>query len=203
MNIPEFALVALLLELTPGPNMAYLAVLTLERGRAAGLVALAGVALGLGAHAVLAAFGMGELLTTFPVLYEILRWTGIAYLLYLARTGWRAETAPEHLDFGATAIPLFRRGLFSNLFNPKSVIFFVSVLPRFLDQGPAASLPLQMAILGAIYVGIATAVHTAIVLMAARLRPYLVQGARRDLVRRTLSLLLVLVAAWLAWTTAR
>jgi len=69
----EFILAVLFIELTPGPNMAYLAALTLARGRAAGLFAIIGVALGLSVHAVVASFGAGELLLEYPRLYQILR----------------------------------------------------------------------------------------------------------------------------------
>lgn len=80
----KFAFTVFLLELTPGPNMAYLAALSLARGRVAGLIAIAGIALGLATHAVLVALGAGAVIQSYPVLYESLRWAGIAYLLFLA-----------------------------------------------------------------------------------------------------------------------
>jgi len=84
------------------------------------------------------------------------------------------------------------------------VLFFVSVLPTFVGTGPGApSLPTQMAVFGALYVGIATAVHGTIVVLAAQLRPWLVAGPRQQTMRRALSVVLALVAIWLAWTTRR
>ena len=100
--------------------------------------------------------------------------------------------------------PLFLRGFLSNVFNPKSILFFVSVLPTFIRTGPdAPSLPTQMAVFGIFYVGIATAVHGIIVILAAQLRPWLVAGTRQQIVRRVLSVVLAVVAIWLAWTTRR
>ncbi|MBX9823255.1 MAG: LysE family transporter [Afipia birgiae] len=64
--------------------MAYLAALSLARGRVAGLIAIAGIALGLATHAVLVALGAGAVIQSYPVLYKSLRWAGIAYLLFLA-----------------------------------------------------------------------------------------------------------------------
>jgi len=87
----EFILAVFFLELTPGPNMAYLVTLALARGRAAGLYATLGVTLGLSVHAVVTVFGAGTLIQHYPWLYEILRWTGAAYLLFLAWEGWRPE----------------------------------------------------------------------------------------------------------------
>lgn len=206
MEIAQFFVAALLLELTPGPNMAYLATLSLGRGRMAGLIATAGVACGLAVHAIVAAFGVGALIEQSRLLYETLRWIGVAYLFYLAWETWQPakETSPERVDFVEDAGPLFLRGFLSNVFNPKSVLFFVSVVPGFLQSRPDAySVPLQIALLGTVYVSIATFVHTAIVLLAARLEPWLTQGQRRDMTRRVLAVVLALIAVWLAWTTRR
>jgi threonine/homoserine/homoserine lactone efflux protein len=206
MDLFTFLLAVLVLELTPGPNMAYLATLALSRGRAAGLIATAGIAFGLAVHAAVAGLGAGVLIQQYPLLYDVLRWIGVCYLLYLAWDGWRSEKeiSPERADLVIMAGPLLLRGFLSNVFNPKSVLFFVSVLPTFVGTGPGApSLPTQMAVFGALYVGIATAVHGTIVVLAAQLRPWLVAGPRQQTMRRALSVVLALVAIWLAWTTRR
>jgi threonine/homoserine/homoserine lactone efflux protein len=204
MDLFTFLLAVLLLELTPGPNMAYLATLALSRGRAAGLIATAGVAVGLAVHAIVAGLGAGVLVQKYPILYDVLRWIGVGYLLYLAWEGWQTEkqVSPERADLANTVGPLFLRGFLSNVFNPKSILFFVSVLPTFLGTGPSTpSLPTQMAVFGSLYVGIATAVHGSIVILAAQLRPWLVEGPQQQTVRRILAALLALVAIWLAWAT--
>lgn len=205
MDLLTFLLAVTLLELTPGPNMGYLATLALSRGRAAGLIATAGVACGLAVHAVVAGMGAGVLIQRYPLLYEVLRWIGVGYLLYLAWEGWRGnESSPERADLAIVAGPLFLRGFLANVFNPKSILFFVSVLPTFIATGPGVpSLPTQMAVFGILYVGVATSVHTIIVVLAAQLRPWLVEGSRQKTLRRTLSLALALLAIWLAWTTRR
>jgi threonine/homoserine/homoserine lactone efflux protein len=206
MDLSTFLLAVLLLELTPGPNMAYLAALALSAGRTAALVATAGVAAGLGVHAVVAAFGVGALVQNSALLYETLRWIGVAYLFYLAWEGWwpEKESSPGRADLLATAGPLFMRGFLSNVFNPKSILFFVSVVPTFVvTRSGDPAIPLQLTVLGALYVGVATVIHASIVLSAARLRPWLVEGPRHLWVRRTLSIALALVAVWLVWTTRR
>ena len=206
-NVLEFILTVLLLELTPGPNMAYLAALTLDRGRRAGLLATAGVAAGLSVHAIVAALGLGALISQAPLIYDLLRWIGVGYLLYLAWETWQSsEKAPGMV--AAASSSLFLRGFFSNVFNPKSILFFISVVPGFIQydlqyDSSGSSLLVQAARLGAVYVAIATTIHASIVLLAGQLRPLLIAGARQRLVRRILSLALVLVAAWLAWSTRR
>jgi protocatechuate 4,5-dioxygenase alpha subunit len=199
----EFVLAVLLLELTPGPNMAYLGALAVARGRATGLYATLGVALGLSVHALVTAFGAGALIQHYPWLYEILRWTGVTYLLYLSWEGWQTQPdhGPERLSLLSNAGPLLLRGFLSNVFNPKSILFFVSVVPSFVRSGPGdATLSLQMTSLGIVYVGVATAVHASIVILAGELGPWLVQGPRQRMVRRSLSIALALVAFWLMWT---
>jgi threonine/homoserine/homoserine lactone efflux protein len=203
-HVLEFILTVLLLELTPGPNMAYLATLTLDRGRRAGLLATAGVAAGLSVHAIVAAFGLGVLISQSPLVYGLLRWAGVLYLLYLSWETWRSNANADREIAVAATRSLFWRGLFSNVFNPKSILFFISVVPGFIQYEPSGSgLLAQAARLGAIYIVIATTIHASIVLLASQLRPLLIAGSRQKSVRRILSFALVLVAAWLAWSTRR
>jgi threonine/homoserine/homoserine lactone efflux protein len=200
----EFILPVLLLELTPGPNMAYLATLTLDRGRRAGLLATAGVAAGLSVHAVIAAFGLGALISQVPLIYDLLRWTGVVYLLYLAWKTWQSNEKEPPDVAGAASSSLFWRGFFSNLFNPKSILFFISVVPGFIHhESSEADLLFQAARLGAIYIAIATTIHAIIVLLASQLRPLLIAGTRRKSVRWIFSVALAMVAAWLAGSTRR
>lgn len=206
MELSTFLLAVLLLELTPGPNMTYLAALALSHGRAAGLIATAGGACGLTVHAIVAGFGAGVLILEYPLLYGLLRWTGVAFLLYLAWEGWQTnkEVSPGRLGQATDTHSIFLRGFLSNVFNPKSILFFVSVLPTFLVTAPGAPpVPAQMGVFGILYVGIATGIHASIIVLAAQLRPWLVSGTRQIAMRRALSVLLAMVAMWLAWTTRR
>lgn len=191
----------LLIEATPGPNMAYLAALTLGEGRSAGLRAVAGVALGLALIGAAAAFGLAELLTRSPLAWGLLRWAGVAYLLWLAWEGWRgaSETSP------ATARPAsarhFVRGMTTNLLNPKAALFYVAMLPEFVSPD-APALPQTLA-LTALSVAVASVIHLAIVLLAAEAHGFLASPTRARTTRRLLSIALVAVAAWFALTTGR
>jgi threonine/homoserine/homoserine lactone efflux protein len=197
----KFALTVLLLELTPGPNMAYLAALSLARGRVAGLIATAGIALGLATHALLVALGAGAIIQNYPGLYESLRWAGIAYLLFLAWEGW--QPVPEALSkeplVPGVAGSLFWRGFLSNVFNPKSILFFLSVVPGFIDPASARPVPLQLATLGTVAVAVASIVHSAIVIAADQSGRWVADSRPRSMIRRALSAILALMAVWLAW----
>ncbi len=198
--IASFALASTLIELTPGPNMAYLALISASEGRRAGFATVAGVALGLGIVGIVAALGVAQIIQASVLLYEGLRWAGVLFLLYLAWDGWRQGTdvvsAGDRPDGQH-----FLRGLVTNLLNPKAAVFYIAVLPTFVN--PLKPLTAQTMLLTMVYVGIATLIHGLIVLLASRLQPFLTDPRRERIARRTLSALLALVALWFGWSTAR
>ena len=198
----SYLLTCIAIELTPGPNMAYLAVLSAERGRLAGLFAVSGVALGLAGLGALAALGVGEFVMGQPMLYEGLRWAGVGYLVYLAYDAWvDAQRPVEALDPTQLGWRSFRGGLVNNLLNPKAALFYITVKPSFLLAGQAALG--QTVLLGAIYVSVATAIHIGVVLLGGALHPLLTQSASRRLMGGVFAGLLLAVALWVAFTTAR
>ncbi|MBX9591315.1 MAG: LysE family translocator [Hyphomonadaceae bacterium] len=196
-----FAVTCLLVELTPGPNMAYLAVLSASKGRRAGFGATLGVALGLLVVGLAVALGLTALVASSRTLYEALRWGGVLYLLWLAYEGWRGEeeTSPGNATVAVSDSKYFTRGLITNLLNPKAGVFYIAILPRFVDE--ARPLAAQAVALSVVYVTVATLVHSTIVLLADAARPWLEDQRRSTAVRRTLSLLLVGIALWLFFTT--
>lgn len=207
LNLPAgealagFALAATLMEITPGPNMGYLAIVALTDGRRAGYAAVAGVALGLALVGLAAALGLGAVVTASPALYQALRWGGVGYLLWLAWQGWRgADEAPEHAAHGASLGRFLARGLVTNLLNPKAFAFFLTMMPGFIDMG--APVAPQAVALSLIYVAIATAVHLLIVTAADASGRLLASDRRQQAIRRVLALMLVGVAIWLAIKTA-
>lgn len=199
-DIGRFLIMVAIVELTPGPNMAYLAALTLGEGRRAGLSAVAGVALGLALIGAAAALGLAAIIANSPVVWQVLRWSGIAFLLWLAWQGWSAagEVSPSHTRPGP---PLrnFEHGLITNLLNPKAALFYIAVLPEFVDRGSGALG--QTLLLTAISVSVATIVHLMVVSFAAHAHPWLSDPARNRGVRRALALALAGVAIWFAMTT--
>jgi threonine/homoserine/homoserine lactone efflux protein len=197
-TIWQFVFAALIIELTPGPNMTYLAIVSVSNGWRAGFATVAGVALGLTIVGLIAAFGVAALIQSSDLLDEALRWVGLVYLLWLAYEGWRGEAANLAPPDDARN---FKRGLVTNLLNPKAAVFYVAVLPNFVDPGKLVLR--QTLILSAVYVAIATLVHALIVLLGGSLAPHLTDPARETAIRRILSALLALVAVWFAWSTAR
>jgi len=196
-----FTLTSVLVEITPGPNMAWLAILTLGDGRRAGYAAVAGVALGLALVGAVAALGLAAIVAASTLAYQGLRWGGVAFPLWLAWQGWHDEKpASDRPDPDGRLWLCFRRGLVTNLLNPKAAMFYLAVLPTF--AGPDGLRPAETLTLSAIYVGVATTIHAGIVTLAGSLRVWLTDADRQRLTRRVLSLLLAGVALWFAWKSA-
>ena len=200
-----FALTALVIEITPGPNMTYLAALSLSGGMRTGFAAVAGIAIGLLTYGIIAAFGLAAVIDNSPLLYGLLRWGGVAYLLWLAWEAWSSEreTSPDAAD-GTDGEPwiAFRRGLITNLLNPKAAVFYVAVLPEFIRPG-AGSVMSQTLALSVVYVTIATAIHAGIVALAGSLQSMVAASNSRRMVRRLLALALVIIAVWFALATGQ
>lgn len=191
-----FVLTSLLIEMTPGPNMAYLAVLGASRGRLAGFSAVLGVALGLALLGVTVGLGAGSLILNNRIAYETLRWAGAIYLCWLAYSNWREARQPiETASAGQSLFVEFRRGLVTNLLNPKAALFFIAVVPEFVS-GPSPSLR-ELAVLVSVYVIVATIVHGLIVLLAGTLQEFLAAPQRREMAGNAFAVMLFLVAVWL------
>ncbi len=191
-----FTLAAIAIEVTPGPNMVWLALVALTEGRRAGLAAVAGVGTGLAVVAAAVALGLGAMVAKTPIAYQFLRFAGIAYLLWLAWEAWRStgQARADFADFKASFGAHFLRGVITNVLNPKAFLFYVTILPAFL---PTAAAPKDTAILCAIYLIVATAIHAGIVLAANAARDILHTDAHMKTVGRVAAAVLVGLAVWL------
>src|ERR1700761_896825 len=158
-----FALVSFGMVLTPGPNMIYLISRSLTQGPAAGIVSLGGVALGFVFYMLCAAFGITALLLAVPYAYDALRFSGAAYLLWLA---WQALKPGGRSPFQVKALKvdgprkLFAMGFVTNLLNPKIAMLYLALLPQFID--PAQGVLVQSLLLGSIQIVISVSVNAMI-----------------------------------------
>ena len=131
----------------------YLISRTLCQGRSAGIVSLAGTTSGLLFYALAAAFGLTAVFVTVPVLYDVVRWAGAAYLLMLAWDAVRPRGtgglfARRDLPPVAPAA-LFRNGVLTSILNPKVALFYLALFPQFVD--PARGSVLLQSLLLAAY----------------------------------------------------
>lgn len=142
-----FVPAALALNLTPGADMMFCLGQGLRAGGRPAMAASAGIALGVLVHTALAALGLGALVAALPWLFDVIRWLGVAYLMWLALGALRAgPMRARGRAMGAGRA--FREGLYVNLANPKVIFFVLAFLPQFTD--PAQPLLPQFAVFGAI-----------------------------------------------------
>lgn len=166
-----FAVAALLMVLTPGPNMIYLLSRSICQGPKAGVISLFGVVTGFLMHMLASAFGLTALFMAVPLAYEMVKWVGAGYLLYLA---WQAVKPGARSPFEARELPedpprkLFLMGFLTNLLNPKIAMFYLSIFPQFVSPQHGSVL-LQSVALGSTQIAISFSVNLLIVLSAARL----------------------------------
>jgi threonine/homoserine/homoserine lactone efflux protein len=183
-----FALIALGLVLTPGPNMIYLISRSITQGPAAGIVSLGGVALGFVFYMLCAAFGITALLFAVPYAYDALRFAGAAYLLWLAwqavRPGGRSPFQVKKLAVDSPR-KLFAMGLVTNLLNPKIAMLYLALLPQFIDPA-LGSVLWQSVALGAIQIVISVSVNAMIALAAGSIALFLAQRPSWLLLQRYL-----------------
>ncbi|WP_424941498.1 LysE family translocator [Aliiroseovarius sp. S253] len=148
--IATFIGASILLYLTPGADMMFVIASGIAGGPKSGLAATAGVILGVACQVILAAAGLALLIAASPIALDVIRYVGAAYLAWLAWHSWRASAAPDTRKGRADLWRAFRRGLVTNLLNPKVILFILAFLPQFVDPaiGPEWQ---QILILGIIF----------------------------------------------------
>jgi threonine/homoserine/homoserine lactone efflux protein len=151
--LSAFLLTSFVLAVTPGPGVVYIVTRTVTEGRASGFASAAGVALGNFGNALGASLGLAAIFSASSLAFEIVRYAGALYLLFL---GWKAlrtkgtRAVPASNSTRKPGSRALRDGFFIALFNPKTALFFAAFLPQFVV--PAASHPLQPIILGTLFV---------------------------------------------------
>ena len=167
-----FIAACILLGLTPGPNMSLILANTLSSGLRAGLLTLAGTTTGLALLVGAAAAGMSSVMVFMSEWFDVIRWIGALYLVYLgARQLWllrrRAVAGAASVRHPSRA-NLYFEGVLVSLSNPKVLLFLGAFLPQFID--PAGDAVFQLSVLAVLFVVVLAAVDVAYTLMVARAR---------------------------------
>jgi threonine/homoserine/homoserine lactone efflux protein len=187
-SLLAFALIALGMVLTPGPNMIYLISRSICQGRGAGLISLGGVALGFIFYMLCAAFGITAIVLAVPYAYDALRLAGALYLLWLA---WQAIRPGGRSPFQVRNLPkdspskLFAMGFLTNLLNPKIAVMYLSLLPQFIDPSHGSVLT-QSLVLGIAQIVISVFVNALIAVSAGSIAIFLVRRPTWVVVQRWL-----------------
>ncbi len=143
-NFGLFLAAGILLNLTPGPDTAYILGRSIAQGRAAGIASAFGIATGSIFHTCAAALGLSAILATSARAFSAIKLVGGAYLIFL---GIKMLLQRQHrLNLPSnfrrsTAYAAFRQGILTNVLNPKVALFFLAFLPQFIDPGSSAKVP--------------------------------------------------------------
>jgi threonine/homoserine/homoserine lactone efflux protein len=172
-DLPLFVAAALLLNVTPGPDMLYVVGTSAARGARAGVAAALGIGAGCGLHIALAALGVSALIAASPLAFGALKWLGAAYLVWAGMALLRRRAAdappPAPLPERAAVRGVFWQGALINALNPKVALFFLALLPQFIDVA-APGQAWAFVVLGLLFDAGGTAVNVAVALGVAGLR---------------------------------
>jgi threonine/homoserine/homoserine lactone efflux protein len=146
-------LAALALLLVPGPAVLYIVAQSVDHGRLAGLVSVAGVHVGTLVHTAAAAVGLSALIVSSALAFSVVKYAGAAYLVYLGIRRLLGREAPEAVVAGRQPLAkLFWRGALVNVLNPKTALFFFAFVPQFVD--PQRAVWSQVAVFGLLFVAL-------------------------------------------------
>lgn len=179
-DLPLFIGAGLLLNLTPGADMALVAARSAGQGVRSGAAAALGIGAGCGLHAAAAALGLSALVAGSPTAFALLRWAGAAYLVWLGLGMIRSTARGGSAAAPAATAPagrVFAQGFLTNALNPKVVMFFLAFVPQFVrPDAPQAAW--SFALLGAIFTLNGTLVNLGFAAMLAALRQRWGDGGR-------------------------
>ncbi len=174
-----FFLYSILLALAPGPDNLFVLTHSALKGRMAGMIVTFGLCTGLIGHTAAVALGLAVIFKVSPVAYKGLMFCGMAYLLYLAWHAFRASASGKMAEDNALELQpwkLYCRGIIMNLTNPKVAVFFLAFLPQFTNPAKG-SIPLQIMILGMLFILSALLVFGSISFLAGSLAKWFNKSA--------------------------
>lgn len=207
INLPgmsvEFLLTSLVVAAIPGTGVVYTVSSAIGGGRRRGLIAAIGCTLGIVPHILAAMLGLSGVMQAGALAFEVVRWAGVAYLVYMGISMIRdggSLTLEDQDGSTGTVGPIVRRGILLNLLNPKLTVFFFAFLPQFLATPPGL-LDAQLIRLGGVFMLATFAVFAVYAYTSAAVRDRVLRAPTvRRWLQRTLGALLIGLAARLAVT---
>ncbi|OHV08789.1 homoserine/homoserine lactone efflux protein [Kushneria phosphatilytica] len=195
-----FLAATLLISITPGAG----AINTMSNGLRYGLKrtlpAILGLQVGLGLQLLVVGVGLGTLLASSELAFALIKWIGVAYLIYLGVAKWRERAvSPDEGEIAGPDEPAFRRfatSVLVNVTNPKATIFLIALLPQFLD--PSLPRPLQFTVMGVTMIGVDILVMCGFAGLATVIAGWLRSPRQQRLLNRIFGGLFIFVAGLLA-----
>ena len=171
---------AVLLNLSPGPDIAYILAQTARNGQRSGYAAMFGIWTGAFLHVLMAAVGLSAILATSATAFAIVKWIGAAYLIWLGIQALRSDegsySGKSQIN-RASDFKIYQQGVLVAALNPKVAVFFLAFLPQFVVEGagPASA---QLFLHGSLIIVVAAFVEPPLVILGSKLTKYLSQNTR-------------------------
>lgn len=149
-----FLLAAFILLITPGPAVIYIVARSVSQGTMAGLVATLGMHVGTLVHVAAAAYGVSQLLIASATAFNIVKYLGAAYLIFLGVRSFlsKSESTTTRLEDKRHLLTIFRESVVVNILNPKTALFFFAFLPQFVETTSPVSVSMQIVMLGSLFI---------------------------------------------------
>lgn len=170
-----FLVAAILLNLSPGPDIAFILAQTAKNGQRSGFAAMFGIWSGTFLHVLLAALGLSAILATSATAFIFVKWLGAAYLIWLGIQALRSNGASYAAKSGTTKLSnkkIFQQAVMVAALNPKVAIFFLAFLPQFVVVG-AGPVSAQLFLHGILIIVVAAFIEPPLIFLGARLTGYL------------------------------
>lgn len=190
----------------PGPDNIFVLTESLRKGSAEGVLLSVGLCIGILVHTTIAATGLSIIIQQSDIVFNIIKYMGATYLLYLAIKSYQDDTLSMDIEVEnkeqakSQAFPLIRKGFFMNVLNPKVSLFFLALLPQFVSA-KGVSVAYQMIALGLIFMLQAFFIFSGIAVLAGRLTPYLKQSQFWKITKWVQITVLLLLSISLALST--
>jgi threonine/homoserine/homoserine lactone efflux protein len=166
-----FLIAAVLLNLSPGPDIAFILGQTMRGGRQSGFAAMFGIWAGAFGHVLLAAAGLSAIIATSALAFSIVKWVGAAYLIWLGIAALRSDGGSfvsKDVKSSPDVLPIFKQGVIVALMNPKVAVFFLAFLPQFVVEG-AGPLWAQLFLHGSLIIVVAALIEPPLVIAGEKL----------------------------------
>ena len=175
----EFLITSLIVVLIPGTGVVFTVSTGLLQGRRASVFAAFGCTMGIVPHLLATVLGLAALMHTSAVAFRLLKYAGVAYLLYLACATWRDKSVftVKGSHSGSSPMSLIVKAILLNILNPKLTIFFLAFLPQFVEQGSSSPLA-QLLTLSGVFMAMTLGVFVAYGLLAHSFRTAVIESPR-------------------------
>jgi len=185
-----FSVAAFLMSISPGPSMLYIMARSIAQGSKGGIVSAMGLAVGGMVHVFATVLGLSAIFKYSPTLYTVVKLAGAAYLIYLGYCYWKNSNSINNEEIIKIKVKplltIFKEGILVEITNPKTALFFIALLPQFVDH-ETGSISLQLFILGLIVIIVAIPCDIFVAIFSSKISSWLMKNKKAQVIQERVS----------------